>query len=92
MANGSEIPLFLHEIDGGAGSGPTVGICAGIHGNERTGTEIVLETARRYADSSFRGRLVLVPVANPFAFEANRRHTPTDELNLNRVFPGNSDG
>jgi hypothetical protein len=69
-----------------------LGICAAIHGNERTGTEIVLETARRYADGTFRGRLLLLPVANPLAFEANRRHTPTDDLNLNRLFPGRIDG
>ena len=92
MANGSEIALYLHELRGSEGDGPTVGICAAIHGNERTGTEIVLETARRYADRRFRGRLLLLPVANPFAFEANRRHTPTDELNLNRLFPGKADG
>lgn len=92
MANGSEIAIYLHEIDGGAGDGPRVGICGGIHGNERTGTEIVLETARRYTEASFRGSLLLLPVANPFAFEHNRRHTPIDELNLNRVFPGNPKG
>jgi hypothetical protein len=88
MANGTEIALVLHSIEGGRGDGPTVGICAGIHGNERTGTEIVLETARRFASRSFRGRVLLLPVANPPAFAANRRHTTTDELNLNRVFPG----
>ena len=92
MANGSEIAIFLHEIQGGAGAGPRVGICGGIHGNERTGTEIVLEAARSYGGASFRGSLLLLPVANPFAFEANRRHTPTDDLNLNRVFPGSAGG
>lgn len=92
MANGSELALYLHEIRGTEGDGPTVGICAAIHGNERTGTEIVLETARAYAGGAFRGRLLLLPVANPLAFEANHRHTPTDELNLNRLFPGTSDG
>ena len=92
MANGSEIAIYLHELLGTRGDGPTVGICAAIHGNERTGTEIVLETARRYADGAFQGRFLLLPVANPFAFEANRRHTPTDDLNLNRLFPGRVDG
>jgi hypothetical protein len=88
MANGTEIALSLHEIRGVGGDGPTVGICAGIHGNERTGTEIVLETARRFANESFKGRLLLLPVANPPAFAANRRHTTIDDINLNRVFPG----
>ncbi len=92
MANGTEVALHLHEVAGSLGDGPTVGLCAGIHGNERTGTEIVLETARRYADGRFKGRLLLLPVANPHAFAANHRHTTVDELNLNRVFPGDDHG
>jgi predicted deacylase len=92
MANGTEMAIYVHEIEGEKGDGPTVGVCAGIHGNERTGTEIVLETARRYADGHFKGRLLLLPVADPPAFAANRRHTTVDELNLNRVFPGSAKG
>ncbi len=92
MADGGEMALALHEIQGRVGEGPTVGICAGIHGNERTGTEIVLEIARRYTEGRFRGRLVLLPVANPPAFAANRRHAPVDDLNLNRLFPGDGSG
>lgn len=92
MANGTEMAIHLHEIEGEKGDGPTVGICAGIHGNERTGTEIVLEVARRWADGRFKGRLLLLPVADPPAFAANRRHTTVDDLNLNRVFPGSPKG
>jgi hypothetical protein len=92
LAGGAEIALYIHELRGQAGPGPTVGISAAIHGNESTGTHIVLELARRLAGRSFRGRLLLVPVANPPAFEANSRHTPLDDQNLNRVFPGNPRG
>lgn len=92
MANGSEIALILHEIAGRNGDGPTVGICAAIHGNEPTGTEIVMDIARMYGSGNFKGRLVLLPVANPLAFEANSRNTPLDDVNLNRVFPGNPGG
>jgi uncharacterized protein len=38
------------------------------------------------------GTLVIVPVANPFAFAAGRRETPFDGVDLNRVFPGNAAG
>ncbi len=91
LANGADVTLHLHDLQG-AGEGPTVGICAAIHGNEPTGTEIVLEVARRLGEEKFRGRLLLLPVANPPAFEANRRHTPIDDQNLNRLFPGKKDG
>ena len=91
LANGADVALHLHDLHG-AGDGPTVGICAAIHGNEPTGTEIVLEVARRLHEEKFRGRLLLLPVANPPAFEANRRHTPIDDQNLNRLFPGKKHG
>jgi len=92
MANGAEIALILHDVVGANGDGPTVGICAAIHGNEPTGTEIVLDIARIFNERDFRGRLLLLPVANPLAFEANSRNTPLDDVNLNRVFPGNTGG
>jgi hypothetical protein len=38
------------------------------------------------------GTIVAVPVANPYAFEANKRVTPLDGLNLNRIIPGDSGG
>ncbi len=92
LANGNELALHLHELQGSLGDGPTVGICAAIHGNESTGTQIVLELVRLFKQQPFRGRLFLLPVANPLAFEANRRHTPVDDQNLNRLFPGSPDG
>jgi len=92
LASGAEIALYIHELRGGAGEGPTLGICAAIHGNESTGTHIVLDLSRRLVKRGFRGRLLLLPVANPPAFEANTRHTPVDDLNLNRLFPGDPGG
>lgn len=92
MANGAELAIHVHDWRGALGDGPTVGICAAIHGDEATGTQIVLQLARRLRDAEFRGRLLLVPVANPLGYEAIRRHTPFDDNNLNRLFPGNPDG
>lgn len=92
LANGAHIDLHIHELQGALGDGPTVGLSAAIHGDEPTGTQIVMEVARRFADGAFRGRLLLLPVANPLSFEANARNTPLDSLNLNRVFPGDPDG
>jgi len=91
-ANGSQIDLHVIEIRGTLGDGPTVGMSAAIHGDEPTGTQILLALARRYAEGNFRGRLLLLPVANPLGFEANARNTPLDSFNLNRVFPGDANG
>ena len=92
FANGAELAIYVHELKGKLGNGPTLGISAAIHGNEPTGTHTVMEIAKRYADGNFRGRLLLLPVANPLAFEANSRFTPLDGQDLNRLFPGNTTG
>jgi predicted deacylase len=84
--------LHLHEITGGRGSGPTIGICAAIHGDEGVGTQAVLDLARTLDDEALCGRLLLLPVANPFSFEAQARQNPIDDVNLNRVFPGSPGG
>jgi predicted deacylase len=90
-ADGSDAVLTMHEIVGSA-DGPTIGISAAIHGNEPTGTEIILDLYRAIKDMPIRGRLLLLPVANPRAYAVNRRFTPIDELNLNREFPGDPKG
>ncbi|MBM3523251.1 MAG: succinate dehydrogenase [Alphaproteobacteria bacterium] len=92
LADGSDAALHLHEIVGKRGDGPTVGISGAIHGDEPTGTRIIMEIARRLGGGDFRGRLLLLPVANALAYQANRRNTPLDAQNLNRLFPGSAGG
>jgi len=95
MADGSDLKLYIYEIIGNKGDGPTVAISAGIHGDESTGTKIILDIFRELKDGNFKGRLVLLPVANPLSFAALKRVTPDlylDPSNLNRVFPGNENG
>ena len=92
FASGEEISLYIHEIVGKKGKGPLLGITGAIHGNEPTGTYVIREIAKYYADGDFRGRLWLLPVTNPVAFQANKRTSPVDGGNLNRVFPGKSNG
>jgi len=92
LANGTQIELYVHEIQGKLGDGPTIGMSAAIHGDEPTGTQILYQVAKKFMDGNFRGRLLIAPVANPPAFEANDRNTPIDSVNMNRVFPGNADG
>ena len=90
-ADGSDAVLTYHDIVGPA-AGPMIGISGVIHGNESTGTEILVDLYRVLQSLPIRGRIVLLPVANPRAFAKNRRFTPIDELNLNREFPGDPNG
>ena len=90
-ANGSDAVLYMHELVGEQ-DGPTVGISASIHGNENTGSQAIVDIFRAIKDLPLKGRVLLMPVANPYAFAVNHRYTPLDELNLNREFPGNPHG
>ena len=92
MASGMEAALHLHEIAGQRGSGPTVGISAGIHGDEYVGTQMIMDLLAVLTDHEIAGRLLVLPVANPLAFEAIGRQNPVDDINLNRVFPGAARG
>lgn len=92
MADGTEAALHIHELTGSQGDGPTIGISAAIHGNENTSAQIIRALFPRLRAAPLRGRLLLLPVANPRAMAVNRRFTPVDELNLNRLFPGDPHG
>lgn len=92
LANGTQLSLYLHDLQGETGEGPTVGISAAIHGDELTGTLIIWELVRRLAQKPLHGRVLLLPVGNPPALEGMTRNTPLDSLNLNRVFPGDRSG
>ncbi len=91
LASGTQLLLPLHEIVGDA-PGPTLGISAGIHGEESVGVEIVYHFLHEFDLSPLAGRLLVLPVANPFSYAAITRATPIDMVNLNRVFPGSVDG
>ena len=92
MADGTEQAIYLHELVGGNTTGPTVGICGSIHGDEIVGPQITMEIARLLKGSVQKGRLLLLPVANPLGFAERDRFTPLDSRNMNRLFPGVKDG
>ena len=91
MADGTDAVLTIHELAGDAG-GPTVGISGSVHGNENAGSQIIRALWPHLRSCRIRGRILLLPVANPRAFAVNKRYTPIDELNLNRQFPGSTSG
>lgn len=72
--------------------GPTVAILGGVHGDELEGVAATRAVARRAATDLTAGRLLLVPIANPGAFAARTRSTPSDGANLARCFPGADGG
>jgi uncharacterized protein len=74
------------------GTGPTVLVVAGNHGDEYEGQITVSRLCREIPVEAVCGQLILLPLANLPAGLAGRRVSPLDGGNLNRSFPGDPDG
>ena len=74
------------------GTGPTVILEGGNHGDEYEGPITIGELIRDLDPGDVSGRLILMPANNVHAVMAGKRTSPVDGLNLNRTFPGNPIG
>lgn len=84
------IPIPIVRIKNG--DGPSVLMQAGNHGDEWEGQIGLGNLIRALQPEDIKGRLVILPSANFPAAMEGRRTSPIDEGNLNRSFPGDSDG
>lgn len=71
---------------------PKLVAVGGVHGDELVGPRALMDLAQELRPAGLHGTVILVPVANPLAYNAGMRETPVDGLNLNRVFPGQATG
>lgn len=74
------------------GSGPTVLLQGGNHGDEYEGPIVLGRLIRSLDPATIRGRLIVLPAVNTPAVLAGHRTSPVDGLNFNRCFPGNPAG
>lgn len=88
--SGTRIPITLVR---GRAAGPTLALVAGTHGSE-VAPIIALQRVRRELDPArLRGTVLLVHVANLPSFQKRTiYYSPIDGKNLNRVYPGRTDG
>lgn len=70
------------------GTGPTVLLTGGVHGDEYEGPIAEAELVRTLDPAELRGRLIVAPSLNAPAAFAGNRLSPIDRLNMNRTFPG----
>ena len=91
QADAAACTIPVHVITG-AVKRPELVAIAGIHGDEPDGILALIKASREISPHKLRGQLVLVPIANPPAFIAGQRRSPIDGVDLNRVFPGSSNG
>lgn len=74
------------------GSGPTVVLTGGNHGDEYEGPVALLKAAKEIEPSQVKGRIIILPCLNFPAVQGGSRTSPIDKGNLNRTFPGRPDG
>ncbi|TGS43738.1 MULTISPECIES: succinylglutamate desuccinylase/aspartoacylase family protein [unclassified Mesorhizobium] len=74
------------------GTGPTVLLMGGVHGDEYEAQVAFGRLFRAIRVDSVHGRLIFFPSVNLPATVAHTRTSPLDGLNLNRIFPGDPDG
>lgn len=90
---GVEPAITLHVYRGRV-PGPTLAVMSAVHGDESGSLPVIWEFANTLDTESLRGNVVLLPVANPFAFAVQSRFTPElhGNVDLHSSFPGNGIG
>src|SRR5215467_8718270 len=77
----------------GAKPGPVLFVNAGVHGGEYPAVEAVIRLSRTLDPKEISGTVVLMPVLNLPAFRTRTPFVcPIDNVNPNRVFPGDPRG
>lgn len=79
------------EVVNGKYAGPTMFVCAAIHGDEINGVEIVRRLLSSKSLQRLRGTLIAIPIVNVLGFLNLSRYLP-DRRDLNRAFPGSMRG
>lgn len=83
-----EVPVIIERAKS---PGPTILFTAGIHGDEINGVDIVRQLIARKINRPKRGTIICMPILNIFGFLNSKRAFP-DGRDLNRTFPGSSNG
>lgn len=71
-----------------------IALVSGIHGDELEGQYICYEVARRVNEHPeyLEGIIDIYPALNPLGIDMANRSVPKVDMDMNRMFPGNSEG
>ncbi len=85
----SHVPVHVFNSEK---KGPILFVCAGIHGDEICGIEIVRRLLKlKLMKNILKGTLIVLPIINLHGFLYQSRYLP-DRRDLNRNFPGSKNG
>lgn len=74
------------------GTGPTVLLTGGIHGDEYEGQIAISRLASTLQPEQVQGQVIMIPAFNMPAVMNDTRLSPVDDRDMNRCFPGNPKG
>ncbi|MCP4983712.1 MAG: N-alpha-acetyl diaminobutyric acid deacetylase DoeB [Gammaproteobacteria bacterium] len=74
------------------GNGPGAILTGANHGDEYEGPIALHDLANNIDIDRIQGRVIIIPAMNYPAFQAATRVSPIDQLNMNRIFPGQATG
>src|SRR5690606_31474234 len=84
------LPIPIASIKNG--SGPTILLMAGSHGDEYEGQVVLTRLFQSLSVDQVQGQIIFLPMANYPAAKAGARVSPLDQGNLNRLYPGDENG
>lgn len=90
LSTHTPITMPIHVVRGRR-SGPSLFVCAALHGDEINGVEVIRRLLRLSALRHLQGTLIAVPIVNALGFISLSRYLP-DRRDLNRSFPGSAKG
>ncbi len=90
LSTHTPITMPIHVVRGRR-PGPSLFVCAALHGDEINGVEVIRRLLRLTALKRLHGTLIAVPIVNVLGFLSQSRYLP-DRRDLNRSFPGSAQG
>ena len=91
---GEKLKIVKNRLEGINPGFKRIVIVSGIHGDEFEGQYISYETARRIKKNPelLQGTVEIYPALNPLGLDIASRVIPKVNMDMNRIFPGNSQG
>jgi uncharacterized protein len=90
-ADGSPVRLPL-KVARGSEDGPVLWVDNAVHGDELEGTVALWKVFDLLRKVELKGTIVAALIVNASAFHAMRRTSPIDDVDVNRIFPGDPEG
>lgn len=89
-----KLVIVKNRLEGDGSCDKRISVVTGIHGDELEGQYVCYQVINRIREHSecLKGTVDIYPALNPFGIDTIMRGIPAFDLDMNRIFPGNTDG